>query len=156
MSDHYCTVNDVNKLVPQAPFSNASKPRDVDVQEFIESTAKRMDAWLGNRGYTVPITGTNSVAMAREACAWGALGLAQQVRDTAVKTAVTESGRPVKNVWLQMFEQWLDSICDSDASFRLTDAPRTDQEVEKDHDLIMSGPVEASDDERTTTIAQVF
>ncbi len=161
--DHYCTLDDVNKLVPQVPFTDTSKPNAATVLGFIEAVAKRIDATLGNLGYTVPVvSGTQALDLLREACAWGALGLAQQVRDTGVKTAVTESGRPMKNIWLQMFEDWLKRLADGEDPFELPDAPRTGLAVEKQSadlasSFVSDGAIADFDgDDPTITRAQVF
>lgn len=163
MPDHYCTLEDVNALVPQAPFSATSKPGEATVTALIESVAKRMDASLVNAGYTAPVTtGALSLALLREACAWGALGLAQQVRDTGVKTAVTESGRPAKNIWLQQFDDWMKRLCDPTDPFELPDATASDDQVEKDLGDVARSFVESLDEDEfdadnpETTKAQVF
>lgn len=148
MSDHYCTIDDVNALVPQVPFNATSKPNEATVTSLIGQVATRMDASLVNLGYTVPVTeGTLSLALLREACTWGALGLAQQIRDTGVKTSVTESGRPMKNIWLQQFEGWMKQLADNDDPFELPDAARTDQQVEKQGEAIMRSSVQGVDDD---------
>ena len=44
MADYYCTLNDVNTLVPQAPFSSTSKPNEAIVTDMIASVATLIDA----------------------------------------------------------------------------------------------------------------
>src|ERR1700720_4134667 len=102
MPDYYAVLTDVNALARQVPFTPTSKPSDADVTALIAMVAARMDASMANVGYVVPIVaGPSSLALLREACAWGALGLAQQIRSTGVVTAVSASGREAKNIWLQ-------------------------------------------------------
>lgn len=109
--DHYCTLDDVNALVPQAPFNATSRPTADVVKGFIESTAKRIDAVVWDMGYTAPVTsGLQALAILRELNSWGALGLAQQVRATAVNVATTESNAGGKNVWLKLFEEGLECL----------------------------------------------
>lgn len=142
--DHYCRLDDVQKLVPQVPFTDTSKPPAAVVIGFIESTAARMDAVLFNLGYAVPVTaGSKSLALLREACAWGAVGLAQQVRDTGVQTAVTEAGRPMKNIWMQMFDDWLKRLQAPADPFELPDATRTDSQVLKNTESLLRSFVQS-------------
>ena len=130
--DHYCVIGDVNGLVPQSPFSATSRPTDAQVAILIESTAKRIDATISNVGYVVPVvSGPLSLALLREACSWGALGLAQQSRETAVNTAVSDKPNVGKNVWMRQFEDWLKSLTDPQDPFELPDATRTSSQLVK-------------------------
>lgn len=150
--DHYATVTDVNDLVPQSPFSDTSKPSAAQVTALIESVAKRMDASMSSIGYVVPVvsggtpTATNALALLREACAWGAAGLAQQMRDTGVRTAVNASGKEVKNIWLQMFDDWMERLCDPGDPFELTDATRTNEQLEKQPENVLRSSVQGVSD----------
>lgn len=132
-SPYYCSLDDVNALAPQVPFGPTSKPSADRVTALIAQVARRVDATLANLGYIVPISGEASLALVREACAWEVLGLAQQMRDTGVTTAVTPFGKELKNRWRQDFESWLMRLADDDDPFELPDAPRTDDEVEKNN-----------------------
>lgn len=132
MSDHYCVIGDVNALVTQAVFGTTSRPTQAQVEAFIESVALRIDATIANVGYTVPVvSGTLALALLREACAWGAAGLAQQARETAVKTAVDDRPNVGKNVWLRQFDDWLKRLVDPQDPFELPDAPRTSSQLVK-------------------------
>lgn len=136
--DHYCSLDDVNKLAPQVPFTDTSKPNAAVVIGLIESVAKRIDASIANVGYVVPVaSGTNALELLREACAWGALGIAQQIRDTGVGTAVSENGRPVKNIWIQQFEEWLKRLSSPQDPFELPDAPRTNEQLQKQPENVL-------------------
>lgn len=143
--DHYCSLDDVNKLAPQVPFTDLSKPNAAVVIGLIESVAKRIDASIANVGYVVPVVavGTNALELLREACAWGALGLAQQIRDTGVATAVSESGRPVKNIWIQQFEEWLKRLTSPQDPFELSDAPRTNEQLQKQPENVLRSFVQS-------------
>ncbi len=130
--DHYAVISDVNALVPNATFDTASRPTQAQVEAFIEQIAQRIDATIGNVGYTVPVTtGTKSLGLLREACAWGALGLAQAVRATAVKVAVDDRGQPIENLWTQKFERWLKALTNPQDPFELPDATRTSEQLVK-------------------------
>lgn len=143
-ADHYCVLADVNALGVQVPFTASSKPSDTTVNALIESVAQRIDATIGNVGYVVPVvSGAKALGLLREACAWGALGLAQQMRNTGVGTAVSASGHEMKNIWLQMFEDWLKRLCSSQDPFELPDAPRTNQQLEKQGDAILRSFVQS-------------
>jgi hypothetical protein len=138
MADHYSILQNVNDLCPQVPFSPSSKPTDAVVLTLIESVAKRIDASLANIGYVVPVvSGVNALALLREACAWGALGLALQIRSSGVTTAVSASGKEVKNIWQQNFDDWLARLCDPQNPFELPDAPRTNEQLNKLPDNVL-------------------
>lgn len=146
--DHYCSLDDVNKLVPQVPFTDTSKPNAGIVIGLIESVAKRIDASIANIGYVVPvISGPNALELLREACAWGALGIAQQIRDTGVTTAVSDSGRPVKNIWLQQFDDWLKRLTNPQDAFELADAPRTNEQLQKQGENVLRSFVQGVTDD---------
>lgn len=158
--DHYATLADVNNLVPQVPYTATSKPSSSTVVTLIANVARRMDASLVNLGYTVPVvSGALSLELLREVCSWGALGLAEQIRNTAVPTAMSESGRPLKNIWLQQFDDWMTRVAKVEDPFELPDAPRTDEAVEKDADQRMRSYLDTVDDadgDPEITRAQVF
>jgi hypothetical protein len=146
-TDYYCTLDDVNALAVQVPFSASSKPSASLVTTLIASVAARMDAMLGNVGYVTPIvSGTKSLALLREACAWGAMGMAQQIRDSGVTTAVNASGRETKNIWLQMFDDWLKRLCNPQDPFELPDADRTTEQLEKQGANVLRSSVQSVDD----------
>lgn len=136
--DHYCTLDDVNALCTQVPFTTTSKPTDAQVTKLIDQVAKRMDASMANLGYVVPVvTGTLALALLREACSWGALGRAQQMRDTGVTTAVSSSGKEVKNIWLQDFDNWMKALASATDPFELPDAPRNNEQLEKQGENVL-------------------
>ena len=82
----YCTITDVTSLVPQFPFTSQTTPTQAQVQQFIIDISTIIDATLGNMGYLVPVplTATKSQIILSRMCSSGALGLALQVRVTAV------------------------------------------------------------------------
>jgi hypothetical protein len=129
---HYCTIDDVNALVPQAPFTTTSRPTIAQVEGVIEQVADRIDATIGNVGYTVPVvTGARALTLLSEACAWGALGMAQTIRGTAVQAAVGDKGEPSENIWTRKFEKWLKALTSPSDPFELPDAPRTSEQLLK-------------------------
>lgn len=145
--DHYCTLIDVNALVPQTPYSSSSKPTDVQVSSVIESVATRIDASIGNIGYATPVvTGQKSLALLREACTWGAAGLAQQMRQTALGASLSASDKPIKNIWLQMFDDWLKKLVDPEDPFELPDAPRSGAQLQKSAESLITSSVQTIDD----------
>lgn len=146
--DHYCTLDDINKLVPQVPFTDTSKPNQNVVIGLVEKIARRIDATIANVGYVVPVVaGANALELLREACAWGVLGLAQQMRDTGVTTAVSENGRPTKNIWTQQFEEWLKKLTNPQDPFELPDAPRTNEQLVKQPDSVLRSFVQGVTDD---------
>lgn len=145
--DHYCVLADVNKLAAQAPFSSSSKPTDQVVTELIEDEANDLDSVLANAGYTVPVvTGAKALLWLRRTCAFGALGMAQTIRDTGVKTAVTAGGREGKNIWLQLRDQRLRALTDGNDLMELSDAPRTNQQIEKQGESVLRSSVQSVTD----------
>lgn len=136
---HYCTVDDVSALCPQVPFTAQSKPSDQQVATFIEDIALRMDATLGYSGYIVPVVdGPQALAILRRLCSWGALGLAQQVRETGVSTAISDRGVPMRNVWTKMFEDEFAQLIDAKNPYRLPDCQTTDSLKERPEDVLVS------------------
>lgn len=142
--DHYCTLDDVNQLVPQAPYSDTSKPNQAVVLKLIDQVANLMDASMANIGYVTPVvSGTVSLEMLRLACAMGTVGLCQQIRDTGVRTAVTDSGATVTNIWTQQFDAWIKRLISPEDPFELPDAPRTTQQLQKQGDLLVRSFVQS-------------
>lgn len=134
----YATTNDVNAYVPQAPFSATSRPTLTQLQTFVDDGQRVIDATLGNVGYVTPITGTVALAECKKANAWYALGIAQQARDTGVTTATSDrGGAPSKNIWTRMFEEWLARLVDPQNPFELPDAPRNNEQLEKQPDQVL-------------------
>ena len=159
--DHYSTLIDANALVSQQPYNSTSKPSDVQVAAVIESVAMRIDATLANIGYVVPIVGgTKTLALLREACTWGTVGLAQQMRATALSATLATSDKPLKNIWLVMFDEWMARLINPNDPFELPDAQRTSAQVEKDAELVANSSVQTIDDSNwltpTVTRAQVL
>lgn len=131
-ADHYCLIADVNTLVPQAPFTTTSRPTIAQVEAVIEQVADRIDATIGNVGYTVPVvSGDKALSLLREACAWGALGMAQTIRGSAVNVGVGDKGEPTENIWTRKFERWLKALTAPQDPFELPDAPRTSEQLLK-------------------------
>lgn len=119
----YCTLDDVNGCVPQAPFGPATVPNDVAVQQFIADITAEIDATLANMGYQVPITGAKSLALVEMACKWGAVGLAQDARYTAAIRDDMLGG--ARNPWTQRYMDWKRALVDPKNPYELPDAVRT-------------------------------
>lgn len=147
-ADHYATLDDVNALAPQVPYTDTSKPNAALVTKLIESVATRMDASLSNIGYVTPVvSGDKALALLREACAWGTMGLAQQIRDSGITTAVSAGASERKNIWLKMFDDWNARLCDPNDPFELPDAPRTDEQLLKQGESLLRSSVQGVTDD---------
>jgi hypothetical protein len=149
----YCALDDLNALVPQAPFTATSKPTAASATQWIADIAVEMDASLRNVGYVTPVAlapdGTDallSVQILKMINAYGALGQAQAARDTAVSTAVTASGREVKNIWMQRYDQKMAALTDPQDPFELPDAARTDEQLEKQPENVLRSSVQSVSD----------
>jgi len=143
MSDHYCTISDVNSYVPQSAFTSTTVPTQAMVQSFISQVANQIDLTLKNLGYTTPVVqGPMSLIELRKANAWGALGLAQQSRITAIAPDQAIG----LSVWTKMFNTWFDALGDPRNPFELADAPRTGQAVIKPVGEVMADPTTMSVD----------
>jgi len=115
----YATVDDVNRLTPQNPFTPTTTPSFAQVEQYIAQVSTRMDACLDNIGYVTPVTGgPKALAQLKEACAWGACGLAQQARIASVSPDM--SGQ--MSVWTKMFFDWLERLASQKDPFHLIDA----------------------------------
>src|SRR4051812_2701295 len=124
----YCTITDVNNLVPQSPFTATTTPTQTQVETYITQVSSRTDATLSNIGYVTPVTtGTAALALLREAVAWGALGLAMQSRITAIAPDQAVG----LSVWTKQYNQWLQALADNTNPFELPDAPRNSKAVIK-------------------------
>lgn len=147
-ADHYATLEDVNGMVPQVPFTPTSKPSNSTVNAFIDDIALEMDASLANVGYVVPVvSGTKALQLLRRICAYGALGLAQACRDTGVTTAVNASGKEVENIWSQTYRARMKALCNPQDPFELPDAPRTNEQLQKQPDQVLRSFVQGVTDD---------
>lgn len=147
MADHYATVADVNGYSSQVPFTASSKPNEATVTAMIEDTANDMDSVLGNLGYVTPITGAHALAWCRRTCLFGALGVAQASRGTGVNTAVSASGREVKNIWLQMYDARMAALASGSAPDELSDAPRTNEQLLKQPEQVLRSFIDGVTDD---------
>lgn len=140
----YCAIGDVNDLVPQQPFTPDSVPTDAQVSQFITDITQELDATLKGLGYSVPVTvGDIALNQLKRACAWGALGIAQDARMTAVYRDDSQGGQ--KNVWTQRYEGFKQSLQDPKNPYELHDAPRTDTQVVKPTGALHSSTVDQPD-----------
>lgn len=147
-ADHYCTLADVNTLVAQVPFTDTSKPSASQVTTIIEDTANDMDSVLANVGYVSPVVqGASALKWLRRTCVFGALGIAQAVRDTGVTTAVNASGKEAKNIWLQLYEQRMKALVDAQDKTLLNDAPATSEQKETQGDQVLRSFVQGVTDD---------
>lgn len=139
MSDHYCTLLDVNAMSVQSPFTPISKPSEAQVVEFIEQIANDMDVVMAAKGYTVPvISGAIGLAWLRATCKFGVLGQALAVRDSGVTTAVSARDKETPNIWLQMYDARMKSLADpSTAGTKLADVPATTAQLQPE-DILRS------------------
>lgn len=145
---HYCTIADVNAYVSQAPFTATSKPSETIVIGFIDEIANDIDLMLGNVGYVVPVvSGPKALQWLRTTCARGAAGIAQAARDTGVTTAVNASGREVKNIWQQLYDARIKALLDGQDTTELSDAPRTNEQLEKQPEQVLRSSVQGVTDD---------
>lgn len=110
----YCTISDINNLVPQQPFTAVTTPTQSQVEGFIVDIQAIVDACLGNLGYVTPVvSGANSLIILRRMVSSGALGIALQVR----LTSVAPDASITNNVWTLRFEKWLAALKDQKIRF---------------------------------------
>lgn len=151
----YCAIDDVNKLVPQQPFTPDSIPTDDDVRQFITDCSQELNCVLGNLGYTVPVVGAPiALNQLRRAAAWGALGIAQDARMTAVLRDDMVSGG--KNVWTVRFEGFKKALQDPNNPYELTDAARNDKTVVKPLGQLQSSTVDSLSADGTAPQNQTY
>lgn len=126
----YCTISDVNNLVPQQPFTATTTPTQAQVEGFILDVSTIIDSCLPNLGYVTPVNTTiapQSLILLRRMVSAGALGIALQVR----LTSIAPDASIQNNVWTQRFEAWLGSLKDPKDPFELPDAARTQKRIIK-------------------------
>lgn len=140
----YCSLSDINALVPQQPFATDSVPSAEMVTLFLESIAQELDSVLQGIGYTVPVvSGASALNQLKWANAYGALGLAQDARSTAVYRDDSIGG--MKNVWTQRYVEFKKALQDPKNPFELFDAPRTGTAVVKPLGQLQSSTVNNPD-----------
>lgn len=145
--DHYCTITDVNSYVPQSPFTSTTTPSQAQVTAYVAQVANQLDLTLANLGYTTPVVlGTMALVELRKANAWGALGLAQQSRITAIAPDQAVG----LSVWTKMLNGWILALADPKNPFELSDAPRTGRAVIKPVGEAMADPMSISVDSGTS------
>jgi hypothetical protein len=143
----YCTITDVNMLVPQSPFTSTTTPTQAQVEAFITAVSNRTDATLTNIGYVTPVvSGAAALLLLKEAVAWGALGLAMQSRITAVAPDQAVG----LSVWTKQYNQWIQALADNTNPFELPDAPRNAKAVVKPLGELQSDMVSNSVDSGTS------
>lgn len=136
----YCTINDVNGLVPQQPFTANTIPNQATVEEFIGDITDEINATLRNIGYVVPVTGgAEALRLLRNANKWGALGLAQDARMTAVLRDEQVGGG--RNTWTIRYDNWKKALLDKHNPYELPGAARTDAAVIKPEGSVESSTV---------------
>lgn len=144
---NYCTITDVNNIVPQSPFTATTTPTQAQVETLITQVSLRTDAMLVNLGYITPVVqGVQSLALLREAVAWGALGLAMQTRITAIAPDQAVG----LSVWTKQYNQWIDALADQKNPFELPDAPRNQKQIVKPLGELQFDMVRNSIDSGTT------
>jgi len=146
----YCTISDVNNLIPQFPFTSTTTPTQTQVAGFITDVSTIINASIANLGYVVPVpvnTAPLSAIILRRMTSSGALGMALQVRITAVAPDQTIGN----NVWTLRFEKWLTALKDNTDPFELPDAPRTGKQVVKPLGELQRDPTVSSIDSGGTS-----
>ena len=134
---HYCTLADVNNLVPQVPFTDTSKPNADVVKSIIDDIANEIDSYLASLYITPVVSGAQALQHLRNLNAWGTLGRAQEARTTQ---AVPEA-MGIKSVWTKKYEEGVKAIIDPDNPFTLVDAPVNVDRVPKVASQIVSSDV---------------
>ena len=139
----YCSIADINALTPQSPFTANSTPTQAQVEQFITEIEAILNACLTNLGYTVPVvTGAQSLIILKRMAASGALGMALQVR----QTAVAPDQAIQMNIWTARYEKWLSQLKDNNDAFELPDAPRTGKEIVKPMGELLDSTVTLADE----------
>jgi hypothetical protein len=123
----YAALTDVNALVPQAPFTPQTLPTDAVVTAMLADVSLQIDSTLSQLYVTPVIAAPDSLSMLKNICTWGALGRAQEARNTGVVAEL----QGVKSVWTKKFEEALAKLADPDDPFILPDAPRNGDFIEK-------------------------
>lgn len=154
----YCTISDVNALVPQSPYTATTAPTQAQVEGYISQISNRIDATLYNLGYVTPVTASatpqtgppyipDPLSVVKEACAWGSLGLASQSRITSVSpdSAVGLS------VWTKMFNDWIKALLDPKNPFELPNAQRNARQIVKPQGEMQASMISNSVDSGTAT-----
>lgn len=144
----YATVEDVNRLVPQNPFTPTTSPSSAHVETYIDQVSRRIDACLDTIGYITPVTGgPKALQQLKEACAWGACGIAQQARIASVTPDLAGQ----MSVWTKMFFDWLERLSSQKDPFHLIDATTTGRLTVKPMGEMQRDPIISSVDSGTTS-----
>jgi hypothetical protein len=119
----YATLDDVRNLAPQIPISATSKPSDAQVDGFIASLERIVNASLANLGYVVPVTADESVAILRDMVSQGALARTLRARAIGTRNPADDQGAADAQ---KEFDTRLKALGSSRDPFELPDAERTD------------------------------
>lgn len=124
----YATLDDVQRRMPQFTLTGVSLPNTDAAQLFLDAVHAEFDSAVENLGYRTPLTGSKSLAQAKEIVSQGCIAKILFARaaaigtDVAVKSAERAQGQ---------YDKALERLADPESPVELTDASRTGDEVEK-------------------------
>ena len=104
----YCSITDVQALLPKRTFSATSTPTTTQVNALIDQIAVEIDAVLESQGYTVPATTpANFVNFLKYVNAYGAGALAE----AGMFPETTDKGEtPHWKVLDDKYKGWMESL----------------------------------------------
>jgi hypothetical protein len=123
----YCTLANVTDRLPQITISSTSKPVAGVVTTWTNDVSVELDASLRNLGYTVPITGTDSLIIVKQMVVREVMARILDSRQGGVGMQ-GETGAAEHHEYYQMMLRRLMSPSDP---LELPDAGRTTAEIHK-------------------------
>jgi hypothetical protein len=118
---NYVAVSDVESKIQGTEFNATSEPSSTEVEQNITLIEAEMNAAFVHLGFTVPITGTESLKVCKAVALWGAA--AWTLDDIYALTNVEEDERPAR--WWRKYEKMMEAIINSGGD-QLHDAPRAE------------------------------
>lgn len=116
---NYVVISDVQAKIQGLTFTDTSEPNTTEVEQNISLIEAEMNAAFNGLGFTVPITGTESLKICKAIGQWGVA--AWVLDDIYALTSVEEDERAAR--WWSKYEKMMNAIIGTGGD-QLHDAPR--------------------------------
>lgn len=108
----YCTLSDVQELIPKFTISDTSTPTQTQVESLIAKVAVEIDAVLEAQGFTVPVTSpANFVLWLKNL---NALGAAARAMQGMFPSTTEKDSTPAWQTFRKDYKEGLEAIKNGD------------------------------------------
>ncbi len=139
----YATLQDVKDAAPQLRITQTSKPDEADAQRIVTSVNDEVDGVCSGLGYTVPVTGTKSVAILKDIVVKGSIAKLLKAMFYGVRNP-DEVG--ANGAWKE-YRAALQALIDPDDPLTLPDAQQNQQAAKVAKELYASALEPVEDEE---------